>query len=212
MPFNLSSLFKKNSRQEDEEIILVSGLPRSGTSMMMRMLEAGGKPVVTDNIRTADESNLKGYYEFERVKKLREGDTQWLKDARGKAVKVISAHLEYLPADYQYRVIFMRRHMPEILASQRKMLKSRDEPDDQVSDEKLAELFQKHLVQVENWLSLQPNFEVIYVSYNDVLENPEVNIQRINEFLGGKMDTEKMLGVIEKNLYRNRLPAVEKPA
>jgi hypothetical protein len=212
MPFNLSSLFKKNSRQEDEEIILVSGLPRSGTSMMMRMLEAGGKPVVTDNIRTADESNLKGYYEFERVKKLREGDTQWLKDARGKAVKVVSAHLEYLPADYQYRVIFMRRHMPEILASQRKMLKSRDEPDDQVSDEKLAELFQKHLVQVENWLSLQPNFEVIYVSYNDVLENPEVNIQRINEFLGGKMDTEKMLGVIEKNLYRNRLPAVEKPA
>ncbi|NLG71714.1 MAG: sulfotransferase domain-containing protein [Chloroflexi bacterium] len=212
MPFNLSSLFKKNSRQEDEEIILVSGLPRSGTSMMMRMLEAGGKPVVTDNIRTADESNLKGYYEFERVKKLREGDTQWLKDARGKAVKVVSAHLEYLPADYRYRVIFMRRHMPEILASQRKMLKSRDEPDDQVSDEKLAELFQKHLVQVENWLSLQPNFEVIYVSYNDVLENPEVNIQRINEFLGGKMDTEKMLGVIEKNLYRNRLPAVEKPA
>ena len=212
MPLNLSSLFKKNSRQEDEEIILVSGLPRSGTSMMMRMLEAGGKPVVTDNIRTADESNLKGYYEFERVKKLREGDTQWLKDARGKAVKVVSAHLEYLPADYQYRVIFMRRHMPEILASQRKMLKSRDEPDDQVSDEKLAELFQKHLVQVENWLSLQPNFEVIYVSYNDVLENPEVNIQRINEFLGGKMDTEKMLGVIEKNLYRNRLPAVEKPA
>lgn len=212
MPFNLSSLFKKNSRQEDEEIILVSGLPRSGTSMMMRMLEAGGKPVVTDNIRTADESNLKGYYEFERVKKLREGDTQWLKDARGKAVKVVSAHLEYLPADYQYRVIFMRRHMPEILASQRKMLKSRDEPDDQVSDEKLAELFQKHLVQVENWLSLQPNFEVIYVSYNDVPENPEVNIQRINEFLGGKMDTEKMLGVIEKNLYRNRLPAVEKPA
>lgn len=212
MPFNLSALFKKSSRQEDGEIILVSGLPRSGTSMMMRMLEAGGKPVVTDNIRTADESNLKGYYEFERVKSLRDGDTQWLQDARGKAVKVVSAHLEYLPAAFQYRVIFMRRHMPEILASQRKMLKSRDEPDDGVSDEKLAELFQKHLVQVENWLSLQPNFEVLYVSYNDVLENPEVNIQRINEFLGGKLDTEKMMGVIEKNLYRNRLPAVEKPA
>ncbi|HZD55295.1 MAG TPA: hypothetical protein VE136_01120, partial [Anaerolineales bacterium] len=97
---------------------IVSGLPRSGTSMMMKMLEAGGVPPLTDEIRTADRDNPKGYYEFERVKKMPDGDKAWMVEARGKSVKVISALLEHLPPQYDYKVIFMRRDMNEILASQ----------------------------------------------------------------------------------------------
>ena len=103
-------------------ITVVSGLPRSGTSMMMKMLEAGGVPLIIDNLRTSDEDNPAGYYEFEPVKKLGKGDSGWLADAQGKAVKVIAALLVHLPAAYTYQIIFMHREMSEILASQRKML------------------------------------------------------------------------------------------
>ena len=110
-----------------EPIVVVSGLPRSGTSMMMKMLEAGGIPPVTDELRTADDDNPKGYYEFERVKQMDKGDTAWVADAQGKVVKVISALLKHLPSSHNYQVIFLRRHMSEILASQRKMLIRRGE-------------------------------------------------------------------------------------
>ncbi|NJN53987.1 MAG: sulfotransferase [Anaerolineae bacterium] len=118
------SFFKKLFKT-DQPVIIVSGLPRSGTSMMMKMLEVGGIPPLTDQIRTADNDNPKGYYEFERVKQLDKGDTAWVADAQGKVVKVISQLLRYLPADQEYRVIFMRRNMDEILASQQKMLINR---------------------------------------------------------------------------------------
>jgi hypothetical protein len=120
----LRNLFK-NARSKDEvaqTVVVVSGLPRSGTSLMMQMLEAGGITVLTDGIREPDEDNPRGYYEFERVKALPKGDYEWLESARGKAVKVVSALLEYLPPEYNYKVIFMHRRMEEILASQRKML------------------------------------------------------------------------------------------
>ncbi|HSJ55892.1 MAG TPA: sulfotransferase family protein, partial [Anaerolineae bacterium] len=97
---------------ENNAIVIVSGLPRSGTSMMMKMLEAGGVRVLTDYERTADEDNPKGYYEFERVKQI-EHDREWLPEACGKAVKMVSALLKHLPADYYYKVIFMRREMEE---------------------------------------------------------------------------------------------------
>ena len=111
-------IFKKFGKKEDKFVTVVSGLPRSGTSMMMKMLDAGGIPPITDNIRSADEDNPKGYYEFERVKKMPGGDTGWMKDAQGKAVKVIAALIEHLPEGYTYKVLFMRRDMDEILASQ----------------------------------------------------------------------------------------------
>ena len=120
-------LKKLFTQQAEQTITIVSGLPRSGTSMMMKMLEAGGIPPLTDEIRTADTDNPKGYYEFERVKKMDKGDTAWLENAQGKSVKVISALLKHLPSDYRYRVIFMRRDMSEILASQKKMLDHRGE-------------------------------------------------------------------------------------
>lgn len=187
-----------------QEIVIVSGLPRSGTSMMMRMLEVGGIKVLIDNIRTANEDNPKGYYEFERVKQI-EHDQSWLQDAKGKAVKIISALLKYLPKDYTYKVIFMQRKMKEILASQRQMLIRRGEPIDTASDEKMVDLFRQHLRRVEAWIDDQPNIEVIYVSYNKILESPVEQANRINHFLGNMLDVEKMVSVVDKTLYRQRL-------
>ena len=146
-------LFKSTSKPKAPPFVtIVSGLPRSGTSMMMKVLEAGGLPVVTDEQRTADEDNPKGYFELERVKQLDKGDTAWVAEAQGKVVKVISALLEYLPPAYTYRVVFIRREMSEILASQKKMLERRGEPTDRISDEELARLFSKHVQKVETWL------------------------------------------------------------
>lgn len=197
----LRKLFKPSSQQV---VTVVSGLPRSGTSMMMKMLEATGLPILTDEIRTADKDNPKGYYEFERVKQLDKGDTEWLPQAQGKVVKVISALLKHLPEEFEYRVIFMRRHMPEILASQRKMLARRGEDPDGVNDEEMSALFEKHLRSVMEWLRVRPNVTVLYVHYRDLLDNPAPSIEQINQFLGGDLDTGKMRAVIDPALYRNR--------
>ena len=188
----------------NEYITLVSGLPRSGTSMMMRMLEAGGLPILTDALREADENNPNGYYEFERVKALREGDLEWLDQARGKVIKVISFLLQDLPPAYSYRVIFMKREMQEILNSQRKMLEQRGQPADPARDRELATVFQKHLKQVETWLAHQPNIQTIYVSYNDLLKTPQADISRLHGFLGVELDEMRMVGTIDKQLYRQR--------
>jgi hypothetical protein len=185
-------------------ITIVSGLPRSGTSMMMKMIEAGGIPPLTDAIRAADVDNPKGYYEFERVKQMDKGDTSWVPDAVGKSVKVISALLKHLPTGYEYRVIFVRRNMAEILASQRKMLLHRGEDADKMDDAKMAELFAKHVQQVENWLAEQPNFQTLYVHYSDVLSDPETAARQINTFLGGKLDVAGMTTAVDPHLYRNR--------
>ncbi len=188
---------------DSNTIVIVSGLPRSGTSMMMKMLDAGGLPVLTDGIRAADEDNPKGYYEFERVKQI-EHDQSWLPEARGKAVKMISALLKHLPADYRYKVIFMQRAMPEVLASQRQMLIRRGEAPDKVSDERMAELFERHLEQVQAWLAEQPHMDTLYVSYNEMMRDPEPHARAVDEFLGGGLDIERMVGVVDPALYRQR--------
>lgn len=186
-----------------EAITIVSGLPRSGTSMMMKMLAAGGLEPLTDNIRAADEDNPKGYFEFERVKQI-ETDKAWLEDARGRVVKLISALLKHLPAAYNYKVIFMRRAMPEILASQRQMLIRRGEPADTVPDDKMAAMFNKHVAQVESWLAAQPNIEVLYVSYNDVMKDSRPHAELINGFLGGSLKVDEMVSVVDRALYRQQ--------
>lgn len=190
--------------QEEEVVTVVSGLPRSGTSMMMKMLEAGGILPLTDEIREADADNPKGYYEFERVKQMDKGDTAWMASAQGKTVKVISALLKHIPEDYRYRVIFIRRNMAEILASQRKMLVRRDEDPDKMDDEKMAQLFEKHLVEVQNWLRQQEHIQTLYVHYSDILSDPLPQAQKVNEFLGGHLDVEAMASVVDPDLYRNR--------
>ncbi|MFZ2486794.1 MAG: sulfotransferase [Anaerolineae bacterium] len=185
-------------------VTIVSGLPRSGTSMMMKALEAGGLAVVTDAERVADEDNPKGYYEMERVKQMDKGDVAWLADAPGRVVKVISALLEHLPATYTYRVVFMQRAMPEVLASQKKMLARRGEPTDRISDEEMTRLFSKHLQKVDTWLRAQPNFTVLYVDYNRMLADPLPFVRQINQFLGGQLDEQRMAEVVDPQLYRNR--------
>jgi hypothetical protein len=119
-------------------VIVVSGLPRSGTSMMMRMLEAGGAPLWTDEVRAADESKPRGYYELERMKELGKGDPSWIVEARGKAVKIVSPLLVHLPDLCNYRVVFMQRDLREIVASQNRMLDARAEPRGALSDEALV--------------------------------------------------------------------------
>lgn len=198
----LKNLFKSTNTKP--VITVVSGLPRSGTSMMMKMLEAGGIPPVTDELREADPDNPKGYYEFERVKQMDKGDTAWLDNAPGKVVKVISALLKHLPSQYEYRVVFMQRNMPEILASQRKMLARRGEDADAMDDAKMASLFEKHLLQIEQWLQTQPNFKTLYVHYSDVLAKPEYQVNRVAKFLGGNLNIKAMGEVVDPDLYRNR--------
>lgn len=199
------NFFKKLfSSKEKPVVYVVSGLPRSGTSMMMNMLEAGGIPPMIDEIREADGDNPQGYYEFERVKQLDKGDTSWVVDAVDKVVKVISALLKHLPAEYQYKVILIRRNMDEILASQRKMLINRGEDSSKMDDTQMADLFEKHLATTDNWLQAQDNFQVLYVHYSDILADPKTEAQKINKFLGGQLDVVAMAGQVDPELYRNK--------
>jgi hypothetical protein len=172
--------------------------------MMMKMLEAGGVQVLTDNIRVANQDNPKGYYEFERVKKLPEGDTAWLDECAGKVVKIITQLVTSLPDTHSYRVLVMRREMHEILASQARMLERRGEAQGDVSDEQMAELFAKHLLQVHAWMDQQPNIEYIDVDYNEMLLDPRPTIERVQRFLGVSLDADAMAAVVDPNLYRNR--------
>lgn len=196
--------FGKKS-QSREAIIVVSGLPRSGTSMMMKILAEGGLPIVTDEVRSADTDNPNGYFELETVKQMSAGNVAWLADAGGKVVKVISALLEHLPSLYTYRIIFMEREIREILASQRKMLERRNETSE-VHDSQIEEQFRKHLSVIKPWLARQPNMEVLYISYNALVSNPEPSCRRIIEFTGAPLDLERMLVVPNGELYRNRAP------
>ena len=183
-------------------ITIVSGLPRSGTSMMMRMLDQGGLLPLKDEIRTADIDNPEGYYEFERVKQL-PNDTTWLPDAENKAVKMVSMLLYELPTNLQYQVIFMRRAMPEILASQKKMLLRRN-ANMVVDDAEMKELFEGHLKNIIAWLPEQAHIRFIEVWYNDMLKQPAIEAKRINAFLGDTLDETKMASVVDQSLYRNR--------
>lgn len=189
--------------KKKKPIIIISGLPRSGTSMAMKMLEAGGIPPLTDQVRQADSDNPLGYYEFERVKKLRDGDTSWLVEAEGKAVKVIAGLITYLPPDFEYRVLFMRRKIDEVLASQSKMLENRRE-ETTVDDAQMATLFEQHLRKVRAWMNSQPNLLYLDLDYNALVANPEPYARQINQFLDGGLDVENMVAVVDRSLYRQR--------
>lgn len=172
---------------------------------MMKMLVAGGIPPIIDNIRRADKENPKGYYEFERVKKLPDGDIDWLKTADGKVVKIISALLPYLPDSYNYRILFMERNVDEVLASQRKMLIRQGKPSDSVDDVEMATLFSSHIKKIDAWLtSHRYHTQCLRVSYNSVITDSQSSLLAINEFLGGDLNCEKMQRVIDTSLYRNR--------
>jgi hypothetical protein len=185
-------------------IVVVSGLPRSGTSMIMKMLEAGGLAVLTDGLRTADEDNPKGYYEVQRVKDLAgEADKRWLGEARGKAIKVISYLLKSLPPTFNYRVVFIRRDVEEVLASQRKMLARRGETEE-TAPARMRALFEDDLWRASYQLKRRPEFESIEVHYSAVLARPLEEARRLAAFLGGGLDAEAMAAAVDPQLYRNR--------
>ena len=170
--------------------------------MMMKMLEAGGMKVVTDMIREADADNPRGYYEFEQAKKV-ETDASWLPGMRGRAFKMVSMLLKKLPKDFEYKVIFMRRDMDELLASQEKMLERLGKPAGP-DNANMAEHFSRHLSDIEAWLADAENFDVLYIQYSDVISSGEASARRIAEFVDHALDVRSMEAVVDASLYRNR--------
>ena len=184
-------------------VTIVSGLPRSGTSMMMQMIDRGGIPVLTDDVRKADEDNPKGYYEFEPVKRTKK-DPSWVERAQGKVVKMVHLLLLDMPTAHKYRVVFMKRNIQEVVASQNIMLERQGKSTGDLSEQKLVEMFQAQMAKVDKYVHEHPNFEILYVLYNDVLKEPAPSVQAVNAFLGGDLDTDAMLAAVDPALYRNR--------
>ena len=171
--------------------------------MAMKMLDAGGMPLVTDGVRSADISNPNGYYEFEPVKDLERGEAAWLTGARGKAVKIVSPLLTYLPESFDYQVIFMRRPLAEIIDSQHAMLDARGS--ERGSDAaRTAELYAAHLAQVERFLERRRCFSTVMIEYSQVLADPRAQAKKIQAFLGVALDTARMAAVADPKLHRNR--------
>jgi hypothetical protein len=200
-----SRFWRKHKR--GDVVVIVSGLPRSGTSMMMRMLEAGGVPIMTDELRKADEDNPKGYFEVERVKDLdKDTDKAWVAGARGKALKVISFLLKDLPPEQHYRVIFMHRDLDEVIASQKKMLDRRGEAS-ATEDERMKDLYRNHLIKVRLELPSRPNVEFLELHYSRVVDNPRECAEQVRRFLEMPLDVNAMVAAVDKELYRNRKTA-----
>ena len=184
-------------------VTIVSGLPRSGTSMMMQMLVAGGLEPMTDQIREANVDNPKGYYELEAVKKTKD-DASWLAEAGGKVVKMIYRLVYDLPGEREFRVVFMRRDVTEVLASQAKMLARRGEDGAKIPPEKMATLFEGELAKFDAWIDEQDNFSILRIDYAAAVKDPLAQAERVSSFLGGDLDAVAMAASIDPDLYRNQ--------
>src|SRR5712672_2006257 len=184
-------------------ITIVSGLPRSGTSLMMQMLAAAGLPILSDGERKADTDNPRGYLEWERIKQLPK-EPSLIAEAEGKVVKVISQLLLSLPDGHEYRVVFMQRPLPEVLKSQDEMLRRRGtfEGGD---DTAIEEAFQRHLIEVNRWLNAKANVQALRVHYHRSLREPKATAEAVADFLKVPLDTEAMTREVDHNLYRNRM-------
>lgn len=187
---------------DDRAVVIVSGLPRSGTSMTMAMLAAGGLPCVSDGTRSADEDNPRGYFEDERVKSLA-ADSDWLRAASGQVVKIVSPLLAHLPPGPEYAVLFMRRDLDEVLASQAKMMERRGEPQT-VPDDEMKWYFEKHLRRVESLLEERADTRVLYLEHGEVIADPRRQAAAIASFLDLPLDLERMAAAVDRGLYRNR--------
>jgi hypothetical protein len=192
-------------RRYGEPIVVVSGLPRSGTSMMMRMLAAGGIEPFSDGARSADIDNPEGYYEHRRVIDLeRDPDRGWVREARGRALKVISFLLRHLPPDNAYRIVYMRRHLDEVLASQDKMLDRLGNAAPGGDLEAMKEAYRNDIVAARLYARKQPNMEMLEVHYAQAVADPTATARAVNAFLGGGLDEAKMAAAVNEALYRNR--------
>jgi hypothetical protein len=184
-------------------ITIVSGLPRSGTSLMMQMLVAGGVPALSDGERRADTDNPRGYLEWERIKQL-PNDPGCIAEGEGKVVKVISRLLLSLPAGHEYRIVFMQRPLPEVLASQDEMLRRRGTYKEGADPAMISAAFEKHLREVYAWLDGKPYVKTLRIQYHDVLSQPKGVAQQLAQFLGNSLDVGAMVQQVDASLYRNR--------
>ena len=182
---------------KNKDIIIVSGLPRSGTSMMMQMLRAGGIDLITDEKRPVDEHNPYGYFEFEKVKSL-EHDNKWLNDHQGKAIKVLFHLLKFLPENLSYKIIFIQRDLNNVLNSQNKMLQDYGKPLQE--NNMVKHIFEKALKEIEQWIKKQKNMQVLSINYADVINKPDGNADKLKTFLARRLDTKKMTTAISSNV------------
>jgi hypothetical protein len=193
-------------RSVQEDVVIVSGLPRSGTSMMMQMLAAGVMPVLTDGTRAADEDNPRGYFELEKVRRLRE-DAGWLDGARGHTVKIVSHLLSALPPDRTYRILFMERPMGEILKSQTAMLERTDPDGRRTPHHRMATVYRDQLAGIRRvLLAHEERISILGVPYHAVLEDPGAAAARVNGFLGGTLDERAMAAAVDPALRRQGTP------
>jgi hypothetical protein len=197
-----SGYLRNQEGRNDSVITIVSGLPRSGTSLMMQMLAAGGLPVLTDQERKPDTDNPRGYLEWEPAKLLPK-QPDLIAQAEGKVVKVISQLLMALPDGHEYRVVFMERPMPEVLASQDEMLRRRGTTDF-VSHDVMTNAFQGHLKKVNAWLEAKAGLTLLRIGYGDLLRDPLQQARAVQKFTGHALDVEAMARQVDPNLYRNR--------
>jgi hypothetical protein len=201
----LEFLKRRFRKPQGEPIVVVSGLPRSGTSMLMNMLDAGGMEIMTDSERTADVDNPKGYFEYERVKDLeQETDKSYIREGRGKVLKVISFLIKDLPDDNDYRVVFMRRNLDEVLASQNKMIQRLGTEDSAAAEEAMKEAYRNDIVRTRLLCKNRPNFELIEINYKNTIEDPASTAHSVNAFVGGHLDETAMREAVDSSLYRNR--------
>jgi hypothetical protein len=184
-------------------VTVVSGAPRSGTSMMMRMLADGGLPALTDGVRKPDRDNPHGYFEFEPVKTTKT-DASWLEKAQGRVVKMVYGLLADLPTDRPYRVVLMRRDFGEMVKSQRLMLERLGKDVGKMSDDRKAEVFAAQLDDAERRLRSLSCFSCLALNYNDLVADPRPLVERLDEFLGGGLDRDAMCAVVDPSLWRNR--------
>lgn len=191
---------KKPVKYRKGQITIVSGLPRSGTSLMMQMLEKGGCKLLIDGKREADKSNPKGYYEYAPVMNIH-NDNSWIKEAKDKVVKVVAPLLKFLNSKYRYKVVFMTRDLDEVIKSQQ-VMRGKD-PD--TLPVRLLESFHKLVKTVDLWKNRETGVDLIYVNYRDVLENPSEVLDRVIAFIGEDLNKEEMINCIDKSLYRNKV-------
>jgi len=191
---------KNTNKYRKNQITIVSGLPRSGTSLMMQMLNNGGMDCLVDGKREADDSNPKGYYEYEPVMSIHK-DNSWLKKAQEKSVKIVAPLLNKIDDQYRYKIIFMTRDIDEILKSQQKMIGRSED----VFPVKLHNEFQKLLANIEVWKKKEPGVELIYINYKDVLNNTDKVIDKVISFIGKDMNKDAMKKCVDKSLYRNKI-------
>jgi len=191
-------------------ITIVSGLPRSGTSMMMKMLESGSMQLVKDNIRKADIDNPNGYYELEKVKEL-ENDNSWLGCAQGKAIKIVSPILQHLDNEYRYKIIFMVRNLEEILASQRKMANRLAIFEDKIEDNLLKQKYSLHLEEIKKWGEQCDNIDILYVDHAIAINDPSSVVDSVCKFLDHELNRNEMVSVVDSSLHRHQAETITGP-